>query len=394
MKVMAWTSGGTATAAVLGLLVLHVRHSSQPASAMSGELTVAWDAAVSGVEIRGSALATAEDVRVYPAHVDGSDPTYPAVAGTLESGPGGSLLFLPRYPLPAGEEFVAVVRGRDFGALRSAAVTVPASAPGALARVIGVYPTAEQLPENQLKIYVEFSAPMRRWDPYDHVRVVDETSGEIVDGAFQALNDGLWDPAGTRLTMVFDPGRVKRGLSSNVALGPPLVRGHAYRLEMAATWRDALGQPLSEPYQVRFSVGAPDRVRPVPDSWRVEAPGPGSREPVMVDFGESMDRALLGSMLLVKGPSGAPVFFEAGIGPAERTWTATPREPWRAGEYHVVIDCRIEDLAGNNIERLFDVDLAHDGNMPESADGSCAVELPFAVGRRPGSTMLEPAQEG
>ena len=38
----------------------------------------------------------------------------------------------------------------------------------------------------------------------------------------------------------------------------------------------------------------------------------------------------------------------------ERVWTFTPREPWSQAEYRVVIDPRLEDLAGNRPGILFD----------------------------------------
>jgi hypothetical protein len=41
----------------------------------------------------------------------------------------------------------------------------------------------------------------------------------------------------------------------------------------------------------------------------------------------------------------------------ERRWKFTPAQPWRAGEYRITIPTTIEDLAGNNIGKTFDVDL-------------------------------------
>jgi hypothetical protein len=39
-----------------------------------------------------------------------------------------------------------------------------------------------------------------------------------------------------------------------------------------------------------------------------------------------------------------------------RGWRFRPREPWHAGVYAVVIDTALEDLAGNSLRRLFDVE--------------------------------------
>jgi hypothetical protein len=35
----------------------------------------------------------------------------------------------------------------------------------------------------------------------------------------------------------------------------------------------------------------------------------------------------------------------------------TPREPWKAGDYKLVVDTGLEDLAGNHIGQAFDIDV-------------------------------------
>ena len=46
--------------------------------------------------------------------------------------------------------------------------------------VEAVYPTAERLPENQLKFYLHFSAPMSRGEAYRRVQLLDE-KGKAVE---------------------------------------------------------------------------------------------------------------------------------------------------------------------------------------------------------------------
>ena len=41
----------------------------------------------------------------------------------------------------------------------------------------------------------------------------------------------------------------------------------------------------------------------------------------------------------------------------ERSWRFTPDRPWVSGSYRLVIDTRLEDLAGNSIGRPFEVDV-------------------------------------
>jgi hypothetical protein len=41
----------------------------------------------------------------------------------------------------------------------------------------------------------------------------------------------------------------------------------------------------------------------------------------------------------------------------ERLWSFIPANAWAAGKYQLTIQTTIEDLAGNNIGKAFDVDL-------------------------------------
>jgi hypothetical protein len=45
---------------------------------------------------------------------------------------------------------------------------------------------------------------------------------------------------------------------------------------------------------------------------------------------------------------------------SESEWRFIPVEPWIPGNYEVIVETRLEDLAGNNMNRLFDGDLESD----------------------------------
>ncbi|MCL6608417.1 MAG: hypothetical protein K6T74_10025, partial [Geminicoccaceae bacterium] len=88
------------------------------------------------------------------------------------------------------------------------------------------YPTSDQLPENQLRFYIHFSAPMSRGEAYARIRLLD-SAGKPIDAAFLELGEELWDPSGKRFTLLIDPGRIKRGLRPREDLGPVLEAGSA-----------------------------------------------------------------------------------------------------------------------------------------------------------------------
>jgi len=87
-----------------------------------------------------------------------------------------------------------------------------------------VFPSAAALPANQLKFYVQFSAPMSRGEAWKHIRLLNH-EGKPVDLPFLELDQELWDPNYQRLTILFDPGRIKRGLLPREEAGPIIEQG-------------------------------------------------------------------------------------------------------------------------------------------------------------------------
>src|SRR5262249_29639225 len=134
-----------------------------------------------------------------------------------------------------------------------------------------VFPSSGKLPENQLKFYLHFSAPMSRGEAYRHVHLLEE-SGREVDLPFLELDEELWDPAGKRFTLFFDPGRIKRGLKPREEVGPVLVEGKSYTLVIDRDWPDARGAALKDSFRKRFQVLPPDDAPIDPKNWKITAP--------------------------------------------------------------------------------------------------------------------------
>ena len=86
-------------------------------------------------------------------------------------------------------------------------------------RVVAVYPSSATLPENQLRFYLHFSAPMSRGEVYQHLQLLDQDGKPIVL-PFLEIGEELWDTTGQRLTLLIDPGRIKRGLCRASSLAP------------------------------------------------------------------------------------------------------------------------------------------------------------------------------
>jgi hypothetical protein len=254
-------------------------------------------------------------------------------------------------------------RWRATLAAGAAALGLAAVAIGAVqreprgAQVEAIFPTADRLPANLLRLYIVFSEPMSSGEAHARLRLVDERD-QTVAGAFLELDEELWDPTGRRLTVLLDPGRIKRGLRANLESGAPLVEGRRYRLEIDGAWRDGHGVPLLRGASKAFSVVAADRTAPQLEAWDVAAPPAGTRLPLVVRFPESLDRALLASAIGVEDCAGETVEGTIHVTDAERRWTFTPSAPWRPGRHQLRVAAEIEDVAGNSPRRLFDTDLS------------------------------------
>ncbi len=277
---------------------------------------------------------------------------------------GDTLVFRPRFPLSSGISYRAVFPGGTL-VVDAAAAAAPS------ARVEHVYPSASVLPANELKLYIYFSAPMSRGEAWKHIHLLDDT-GQPVPLAFLELDQELWDPGNRRLTVLFDPGRIKRGLVPTNELGSPIVEGKHYRLVIDRDWHDAQGVRLVESFEKAFTGGPSDRVPPDPKHWSVIAPKAGTAEPLIVEFPKPMDYALLQRMLAVSGVAGS-----IAVDRDETRWRFTPTAPWKAGAYHLVADNLLEDIAGNHLDRAFDVDLQQKSEPARAA--SKTVSLAFTV---------------
>jgi hypothetical protein len=62
-------------------------------------------------------------------------------------------------------------------------------------------------------------------------------------------------------------------------------------------------------------------------------------------------------MLAVVDKAGRPVPGRATPGEGDATWSFVPDAPWPSGGFLVRADPALEDLAGNNLARVFDADL-------------------------------------
>jgi hypothetical protein len=150
---------------------------------------------------------------------------------------------------------------------------------------------------------------------------------------------------------------VKRGILPNRQRGRALVDGRRYSIEVAQQWRDAAGRPLVSAFRREFSAGPaiekPMRV----EDWRLGPVRAGTREPLVVTFAWSIDRALAERSLSVLTADGKPIAGQGSLSDGDRRWSFTPATDWAVGEYLLFASPILEDPSGNQIGRAFEVDM-------------------------------------
>jgi hypothetical protein len=267
----------------------------------------------------------------------------------------GALTFHPAFPIAAGVRYRAVLRLPGIAPIEKS-FDGPPRETTPQAKVVQVYPSGDVLPSNQLRLYLYFSNPMSRGVAAQYIHVLDE-NGKVLQGPESVFlrSQELWDPSFQRLTMTFDPGRIKRGLTSNQTIGPPIMEGKRYTLVIDREWPDARGVAMVEGFRKAFRGGPAQRMPPDPKQWRITAPKAGTSEPVIVAFPNPMNYPLMQRMILVSGPRGN-VTGAVNVARAETEWRFTPMGPWSAGDYRLMVNVGIEDLAGNHIGQPFDID--------------------------------------
>jgi hypothetical protein len=290
----------------------------------------------------------------------------------------GALWFLPRFPFAAETTYALVSRGvppAGIGSLGPAPLLLHLSGPpvDTTARVLEIYPTAADLPMNHLRFYVQFSAPMSEGFAARAIRLLLTSSGETLEGTILPMSPELWDRGRRRLTLLLDPGRIKRGLVPNATAGYPIEAGMDVTLMVDSSFRDSAGAELRESFHRRYRVGPALRRRVDPGLWCCDWPPAGSIKPITIGFDRPIDHALAQRCLHVFDDSTTPVAGAVSVDRGETVWRFHPARSWAAGRYSIKVDPRLEDPAGNSVRRVFDRDITETQDDP--SEGTTVIEF-------------------
>ena len=216
---------------------------------------------------------------------------------------------------------------------------------------IRISPQARVLPANTLRFYIHFPKPGEAHFDRDQLYLLNENE-EVVRDPFLALSQELWSPNGCRLTVLMEPGRIKRGLGADRAHDPALFVGRAYSFVVTT-----LGQTARHTFRVSDPIlEAVDEAH-----WRLVSPTVGGLDPVVVHFDRVMDAALCEDKIGVLTHTGEIVQTSVSLAPDGTAAQIIPSQPWSAGQHRLVVSERLEDVCGNRLGEALDHDLSTGG---------------------------------
>jgi len=283
----------------------------------------------------------------------------------------GKLVFTPKYPLKAGTRY------RVIGAAQPLDVRTPKAERRKPTVVTHIYPSAGELPENVLRFYIEFNQPMPRGDAYQYVRLLSE-EGKADPLPFVELDHELWNADQTRLTLLIDPGRIKKEVKPRIDLGPVFRDGKKYTLVVSGKWPTLDGGQLGKDVTKVIAARAPRAAGIEPKDWKIAPPSDTNRT-LRVNFGYPLDYVIVSRSLSVIGPDGQAVAGSGEPTDNEKGWKFNPEGRWSPGAYLLRVDTGLEDVSGNAVGRPFEVDLSRP--RPKEIKAS-HVDIPFTVGGR------------
>lgn len=265
-----------------------------------------------------------------------------------------SLIFHPYFPFENGLTYVVRTKDTNFDNTYSyQPFQIGKQEAVEKAAVVGTHPLSDKLPENLLRFYIYFNTPMKKGQALNHIKLID-ADGNIDNYAFMKFKQELWSADGKRLTLLFDPGRIKRGVSTNLSRGPALIEGKKYKLGISGTWQDVHGQQLIINTLKEFMVVKGYRQHIRINDWGLDVPKANTNDSLTLNFDRIIDHALIQSMIKLEDEENniIPGYWE--ILETEQSIQFIPEKNWKQSNYRIVIDSRLEDVAGNNLQNLLD----------------------------------------
>lgn len=256
-----------------------------------------------------------------------------------------SMIFIPRFPFLQGKTYI--IKTNDY----QKEFFVPKSVKSK-PEVTEIYPTKNTIPENILRMYIQFSNPMKTTGTLKNIKLYDSKGAEVKGAIFNNVYE-LWNESQTQLTIIFDPSRVKTGLKINKNMGRALQAGENYKI-VVSNLEDIYGQRLMNSYTKHFYVTEEDTQSPNHELWKLTPPKANTDESLNIYFKESIDIMSLQNRLFVFTSHNDRIDGKIEFNNNEKSWKFIPNQNWIKGDYTLKINSRLSDPSGNNLNGLFD----------------------------------------
>jgi hypothetical protein len=286
--------------------------------------------------------------------------------------------FIPHFPFETNVKYRATFDPPPLGVPLTAdslmlEFLIPAQrGASTLTEVTHIFPSRDLLPENLLRFYVCFSNSMQRGRALEEVSLRDSAGQPVADALYRPPVE-LWDKTMRHLTVLLDPGRLKRWVGPNVELGPPLKMAQEYTLEIGSGMIDLYGRPLRESFRKSFVVGDAVRGHISVEHWKIVPPLTGSRQALVLTFTSPLDWALLLQTITIESADGLVIEGRVAVDQCERQWSFKPKSPWIPGVYHIRVEPSLEDVCGNSVTGPFDRPLRKGPNLLKEINGSSLI---------------------
>lgn len=270
---------------------------------------------------------------------------------------GQAIVFTPAFDFLEGQNYSVEIF--DIGSSNEGNTrfvkqfTIKRTVEYASPEVVAIYPSGSIIPENTLRFYIHFSTPMKPHVSNQFIKLLD-SSGTSDDAAFMAFKQELWSEDRKRLTLLIDPGRIKRGVAQNLTLGSALQEGNRYSIVVEEGWPTANDAATMPRFEHIFTVAKPLRTIPEPSAWTIKTPRRWTNDPLVIEFDRPFDYEQLRGGISVSGEDGRAIPGVISIENQEQAWRFEREGLWRNDQIHIFLDTELEDVAGNNLVELLD----------------------------------------
>ena len=187
----------------------------------------------------------------------------------------------------------------------------------------------------------------------NHIKLTRD-DGKNITGVFFENQYELWNEDRTKVTLIVDPGRVKTGLLAHNVLGRAFDEGVTYCLVVDSLLVDFNNEKLNRRFIKKFIAVSEDTTAPNLTNWSVTCPPANTREVFTINLNDKVDHISAKTFIKIIDDNERIMEGEITLGKNESLWIFKPKLKWQKGNYKLIVNSRLEDIAANTLNGIFD----------------------------------------